>query len=165
MPGQGIPPHVDTHSPFQEILASIGLKSGATMHFRNPEGLTTDLYLEPRSLVVMSGEARYNWLHSIAMRKIDRLDGLLKFRHRRVSLTFRKLKATPCACQWSALCDSQSKSVAVHENHLGEGGPEAIVGSEGQNATVATDMEKKHVYEVYEKIAEHFSDTRYKGWP
>jgi alkylated DNA repair protein alkB family protein 8 len=26
-------------------------------------------------------------------------------------------------------------------------------------------MEKKHVYEVYEKIAEHFSHTRYKGWP
>lgn len=30
---------------------------------------------------------------------------------------------------------------------------------------VATDMEKKHVYEVYEKIAPHFSNTRYKPWP
>jgi ubiquinone/menaquinone biosynthesis C-methylase UbiE len=29
----------------------------------------------------------------------------------------------------------------------------------------ATDMEKKHVYEVYEKIAPHFSNTRYKPWP
>jgi alkylated DNA repair protein alkB family protein 8 len=62
------------------------------MHFRDPENKTTDLYLEPRSLVLMTGEARYNWLHSIASRKIDRLDGLLKFRHRRVSLTFRKIK-------------------------------------------------------------------------
>ena len=26
-------------------------------------------------------------------------------------------------------------------------------------------MEKQHVYEVYEKIAPHFSHTRYKGWP
>ena len=26
-------------------------------------------------------------------------------------------------------------------------------------------MEKKHVYEVYEKIAPHFSNTRYKPWP
>ena len=26
-------------------------------------------------------------------------------------------------------------------------------------------MEKKYVYEVYEKIADHFSDTRYKAWP
>jgi alkylated DNA repair protein alkB family protein 8 len=28
-----------------------------------------------------------------------------------------------------------------------------------------TEMEKKHVYEVYEKIAPHFSNTRYKPWP
>ena len=26
-------------------------------------------------------------------------------------------------------------------------------------------MEKKHVYEVYEKIAPHFGHTRYKAWP
>jgi len=26
-------------------------------------------------------------------------------------------------------------------------------------------MEKEHVYEVYEKIAPHFSNTRYKPWP
>jgi hypothetical protein len=44
-------------------------------------------------------------------------------------------------------------------------GAEAIVGEETQQATKATDMEKRHVYEVYEKIASHFSDTRYKPWP
>lgn len=26
-------------------------------------------------------------------------------------------------------------------------------------------MEKKHVYEVYDRIAPHFSHTRYKPWP
>ena len=26
-------------------------------------------------------------------------------------------------------------------------------------------MEKKHVYEVYDLIAPHFSKTRYKPWP
>ena len=31
--------------------------------------------------------------------------------------------------------------------------------------TLPTDLEKKHVYEVYEKIAPHFSNTRYKPWP
>jgi len=45
LPGQGIPPHVDTHSPFEEIFVSLSLKSGATMHFKNPEGVTKDLYL------------------------------------------------------------------------------------------------------------------------
>ena len=34
-----------------------------------------------------------------------------------------------------------------------------------QNATQATYMEKQHVYEVYEKIAPHFSNTRHKPWP
>lgn len=26
-------------------------------------------------------------------------------------------------------------------------------------------MERKYVYEIYEKIAPHFSSTRYKPWP
>ena len=73
MPGQGIPPHVDTHSPFEEVFASLSLKSGVTMHFKTPEGLTKDLYLIPRSLVIFSGEVRFNWLHSISLRKIDKV--------------------------------------------------------------------------------------------
>lgn len=28
-----------------------------------------------------------------------------------------------------------------------------------------TEMEKKHVYDVYDRIAPHFSHTRYKPWP
>lgn len=36
---------------------------------------------------------------------------------------------------------------------------------DADTATVATNMEKKHVYDVYEQIAPHFSDTRYKPWP
>lgn len=28
-----------------------------------------------------------------------------------------------------------------------------------------TDIEKKYVYEIYDKIASHFSSTRYKPWP
>jgi hypothetical protein len=33
------------------------------------------------------------------------------------------------------------------------------------NETTPTDIEKKYVYEIYEKIAPHFSSTRYKPWP
>jgi ubiquinone/menaquinone biosynthesis C-methylase UbiE len=42
---------------------------------------------------------------------------------------------------------------------------EAKIDPVNQTAKTATDMEKKHVYEVYEKIASHFSNTRYKPWP
>jgi alkylated DNA repair dioxygenase AlkB len=38
MPGQGIPPHVDTHSPFEEIFVSLSLMSGVSMNFRTAEG-------------------------------------------------------------------------------------------------------------------------------
>lgn len=30
---------------------------------------------------------------------------------------------------------------------------------------VPTEMEVKHVYDVYDRIAPHFSHTRYKPWP
>ena len=136
------------------------------MHFKDPSERTIDLYLQPGSLMVFSGEVRYNWLHSIALRKVDKVDGLLKFRHRRVSLTFRKIKTDLCRCQWPQLCDSQNKSQAVSERDLTGGeGEEAKVNNESEGATTATNMEKQHVYEVYEKIAPHFSNTRYKPWP
>ena len=135
------------------------------MHFKDPNNNVIDLYLQPNSLMVFSGEARYNWLHSIQIRKVDKVEGLLKFRHRRISLTFRKVKSDLCRCRWPQLCDSQNKSQAVIERSIlgGEGEEAKINGSEG--ATTATDMEKQHVYEVYEKIAPHFSNTRYKPWP
>jgi hypothetical protein len=77
--------------------------------------------------MVFSGEARYNWLHSIAQRKVDRVDGLLRFRHRRVSLTFRKVKTDQCRCEYPLLCDSQNKSVAVQENALSGESEEAVI--------------------------------------
>lgn len=36
---------------------------------------------------------------------------------------------------------------------------------EMHNQTKPTELEKKFVYEVYDKIAPHFSHTRYKPWP
>ena len=126
------------------------------------------MYLLPRQLVLFSGEARYNYLHSIATRKLDKVDGLLRFRHRRISLTFRKLKTDggPCTCRYPKLCDSQNKQVADEQNKIaGDDSEEAKISPDNLSALTATDMEKKHVYEVYEKIAPHFSNTRYKPWP
>lgn len=40
-----------------------------------------------------------------------------------------------------------------------------LVNASQSNSTLPTEMEKKHVYEVYDKIAHHFSHTRYKPWP
>jgi alkylated DNA repair dioxygenase AlkB len=48
-----------------------------------------DLYLEPRSLITLSGLARYQWTHAIPARKSDVVDGFKIERGRRISLTFR----------------------------------------------------------------------------
>ena len=96
----------------------MSLRSGVTMHFKRGEpdedgkDVTKDLYIKPRSFMIFSGEVRYNWLHSISLRKVDKVNSAndlgddidqsllktsLKFRHRRISLTFRKVKTDgPC---------------------------------------------------------------------
>ena len=55
--------------------------------------------------------------------------------------------------------------MAVSENQLASESEEAKVNPDDSLAKSATAMEKQHVYEVYEKIAPHFSHTRYKPWP
>ena len=166
VPGQGIPPHIDTHSPFEEVFCSISLNSEATMTFKNPEGEVRHISLKPRSLMVFSGEGRYNWLHSIPTRKFDKVNGLIKSRRRRISLTYRKLRKDPvCACKWPRMCDSQNKQVAVEENMLVGEGEEVKLDPNHTSTDKSTEIEQKHVYDVYEKIAPHFSKTRYKPWP
>ncbi len=96
-PGQGISPHVDCEPCFKDSIASITLGSGCTMDFSCVE---TDekrsLYLRRRSVVVLTGESRYDWRHAIASRKSDVIDGQRVLRDRRISLTFRNVILKSC---------------------------------------------------------------------
>ena len=47
----------------------------------------------------------------------------------------------------------------------GEAGSAPVYKESKDQPITATNMEKEHVYDVYEKIAPHFSNTRYKPWP
>jgi len=179
-PGQGIPPHVDTHSPFEECLVALSLGSGVVMSFKNEKGESKHIFLPQRSLVIFTQEARFAFYHSIASRKLDRVDGKLFFRRRRVSLTYRTVKHTACACKWPLFCDSQStaplpafeeykkKDKAEEGNEDAEGiedmGYTEEV-KESDDKTQLSNWEKKFVYKTYEKIAPHFSSTRHKAWP
>ena len=90
LPGQGIAAHIDCVPCFGSAIASLTLGSGCTMDFTHPTTLEkVSLYLEPRSLVVLTGTARYDWRHGIAGRRSDRVEGVVRARGRRVSLTFR----------------------------------------------------------------------------
>ncbi len=91
-PGQGISAHVDCVPCFGDVIASLSLGSSAIMQFTHPQsGERQELYLQERSLIVLSGAARYEWTHSIPARKSDVVQGCKIERTRRLSLTFRTM--------------------------------------------------------------------------
>ena len=89
MPGQGIAPHVDYLSNYGNTVASLSLGSPVVMDFISEEKKKISHLLEPRSLFVLSGSARFNWKHGIAPRKMDHFLGTVITRGRRLSCTFR----------------------------------------------------------------------------
>ena len=92
LPGQGISSHIDCEPCFKDTIVSLSLGSGCVMDFTNKsDKKKIPVWLAPRSLVVLSGEARDTWLHGIPARKSDEWDGQRHDRERRVSLTFRKV--------------------------------------------------------------------------
>lgn len=84
-PGQGIFPHVDHTKLFGDTIMSLSLLSAVDMNFievKNPSN-TKKLTLEPRSLVILTGDARYKYKHGIKAIK--------RGRSRRVSITYREV--------------------------------------------------------------------------
>ena len=90
LPGQGISAHVDCVPCFADKIVSLSLGSGAIMQFARGHE-KQELYLEPRSIVILSDIARYEWTHAIPARKSDKVGGIKVPRDRRVSITFRRV--------------------------------------------------------------------------
>ena len=92
LPGQGISAHIDCVPCFANTVASLSLGSRCIMDFSNPKtGEKKSIVLIERSLIVLSGPARYEWQHAIPARKSDIINGAKIERGRRVSLTFRNI--------------------------------------------------------------------------
>jgi alkylated DNA repair dioxygenase AlkB len=90
VPGQGIAAHVDCEPCFGPTIASLSLCAPIVMVFesrRTREVIEVDL--PPSSLLVLSGEGRYDWTHSIQARRADTIKATTRPRERRISLTFR----------------------------------------------------------------------------
>ncbi|TKR67377.1 hypothetical protein L596_023538 [Steinernema carpocapsae] len=148
----GIPPHVDAHSPFEEPVISLSLNAKVVMDFRdcaNPN-VHLPLVLEPRSLLVMRGSARYRFTHGIATRRydVDPRTGNVFDRQRRISITFRRIRKEPCQCPYVEYCD------------WNRNGQTAIP----KTSDEAKRVEDRYVAEVYETIASHFDETRHSKW-
>lgn len=92
-PGQGISAHIDCVLCFGNTIVSVSLLSACVMLFANTADAQQHIpvLLEPRSLTVMQGDARYTWKHSIAARKSDDYHGRRFQRGQRISLTFRNV--------------------------------------------------------------------------
>lgn len=92
-PGSGIFDHVD-QSAFGDTAISLSLGSTCVMRFTDPRDSTKyDVLLQPRSVIVLTGDARWKWTHSIPARHSDLWEGQELIRGRRVSLTFRAVPA------------------------------------------------------------------------
>lgn len=153
LPGQGIPAHVDTHSAFIDPIISLSLGSSIVMEFKNDNIAHYCVNLPRRSLLIMSEESRYFWTHCITPRKFDVMKKnnrcTLSVRGVRISYTFRKLRNGECNCKFPSKCDTFLSNQKFSIN----------------DEKIAARLEQTHVHNVYEKIADHFSDTRHKPWP
>ncbi|REC61015.1 hypothetical protein DRF65_18460 [Chryseobacterium pennae] len=90
-PGQGISNHIDCVSCFEDIIISVSLLSSCVMQF-SKDREQQEILLQPRSLLLLSGEARYHWKHGIKAVKNDKWSDTIIPRKRRISITFRKIK-------------------------------------------------------------------------
>lgn len=91
LPGQGIALHVDRDC-FGPVIATVSLGSAINMDFcRDQTGESHVQRLEPRSLVLLHGDARSKWRHGIAKRRSDIWDDHRVPRQRRVSITLRTI--------------------------------------------------------------------------
>jgi alkylated DNA repair protein alkB family protein 8 len=80
-----------------------------------------ELFLPPRSLLLMKGPSRYGFTHKIRGRKFDVKDGRMVAREGRYSITMRTIKKgeeVGCSCDFPGVCDAQIDEERVAQNRL-----------------------------------------------
>jgi alkylated DNA repair dioxygenase AlkB/SAM-dependent methyltransferase len=198
LPGEGIGSHIDTPSAFGDGLMSITLNGGTVMEFRKvvhddndeerqpPNGSNSGnskssnnlkknpldrklVYLPRRSLVLMSGPARYSWEHYICSRMTDTHNGQVLPRSLRVSLTLRTALdvngSSPMPRVQSSIFPPRwgDNSICAASKSDGE------ISSSSSSLQLATpDCERDHVHAVYDAIATQWHHTRGRRgvlWP
>ena len=91
-PGQGIAPHCDAPTCFSGTIIILSLISGISMEMISTDPkIKHEIYLEPRSLLILQDRARYEWKHGIRKRKNDQISGVRTPRGYRLSMTFREI--------------------------------------------------------------------------
>lgn len=89
---QGISTHRDHPNLFGPTIVTLSLLESWSMRFTRDGYEPLEFLLDVGSIAVMSGEARYNWAHSIPARRYERSGGIRVRRNRRISVTFRTVE-------------------------------------------------------------------------
>lgn len=74
LPRQGIHAHIDDPRQFTDFVVCFTLGSSGTIIFQK-ENEKIELFVKQGSLYIMSGEARFEWKHSMVGRKFDTMNG------------------------------------------------------------------------------------------
>lgn len=101
-PGQGISPHIDLPNRYADGIVGVSLVGGCCMTFTKESEIESEtarhqVYLPPRTVYVLTGEARWDWAHGIEARDRDIVSDdsggqVTLLRDTRVSVTFRWMK-------------------------------------------------------------------------
>ena len=95
--GQGIANHIDCEPCFGDTVVALSLGSPCVMDFINKfTKEKIEVLLEPRGLIVLKNQARYDWTHGIVGRKTDVFQNVKIERKTRISLTFRTILLKHC---------------------------------------------------------------------
>jgi len=93
IPPLGIAPHRD-YPAFGPTISCVSLGSDIILDFVTADrAQRVPVFVPARSLWIITGAARSKWLHGIAPRLNDVINGERRKRTRRVSITFRTAKA------------------------------------------------------------------------
>lgn len=85
----GIAPHIDHQTIFGPVVASLNLASSTvlTLHKGHKSGHEVPVLLQPRTLLLLDAEARYEWFHEIKSERSLTADDLRVEKHKRYSIT------------------------------------------------------------------------------
>lgn len=84
---------IDCVPCFDDVVISLSLAAAVVIDLKQKEK-QVPILLEPRSLLVLRGEARYHWMYGIAKRQQDNMNSTSFPCERRLSITFRNVIIT-----------------------------------------------------------------------
>eukprot|EP01130_Rhizamoeba_saxonica_P012187 TRINITY_DN511_c0_g2_i1.p1 TRINITY_DN511_c0_g2~~TRINITY_DN511_c0_g2_i1.p1 ORF type:complete len:330 (-),score=66.62 TRINITY_DN511_c0_g2_i1:143-1132(-) len=140
------------HNSWGDTVAILSLASGIVLYLSDRKGNgSKNIYVPPRSLLVLKDEARYSWALGVIRRDVDYIHGESVLRETRISLTFRIVNLNKrCFCDYPEVCN-------------GNRTPDSIPFKNAEGLE-AKEIEKMYVHGIYDEIAEHWDATRHTPW-